>query len=160
LRADLYYRLAVVRLTLPPLRQRPEDIAPIAERMLEGLGASVAARQALLTKEFLARLEGAAWPGNARELRNHLERCLVFDDALEPGSVGGERVSGEFPGSSRMVDARLPYAEARRRAIAEFEVAYMQALLELHGGNVTRAAEAAGLDRAYVHRLIRRHKKG
>jgi transcriptional regulator with PAS, ATPase and Fis domain len=158
-RADLYYRLAVVRLTLPPLRQRPEDIGPIAERILEGLGAPAAARVALLTKDFVARLEGAAWPGNARELRNHLERCLVFDDALEPGSADGEGVSGDLAAPAPAVDARVPYAEARRRAIEGFELAYVQALLELHGGNVTRAADAAGLDRAYVYRLIRKHKK-
>jgi DNA-binding NtrC family response regulator len=150
-RPDLYYRLAVVRVALPPLRQRPEDVGPMAERMLAGLGASAEARAALLTKEFVARLEGSAWPGNARELRNHLERCLVFDDALEPAA-------GEQAGAMTSVDARVPYAEARQRAIHDFEARYVQALLELHHGNVNRAAEAAGLDRTYVYRLLRRHK--
>jgi DNA-binding NtrC family response regulator len=157
LRADLYYRLAVLRVTLPPLRQRPEDIGPIAERVLEGLGASTASRQALLTKAFVARLEASTWPGNARELRNHLERCLVFEDALDPGGEEQpERASGAPPAPA--IDAQVPYSEARRRAIAAFETAYMTALLDLHDGNVTRAAEAAGLDRAYVYRLLRKRK--
>jgi DNA-binding NtrC family response regulator len=156
MRADLYYRLAVVRVTLPPLRQRPEDIGPVAERMLQSLGVAPAEREALLTKEFVARLEGSAWPGNARELRNHLERCLVFDDALEPaaGEGTGEPARGEVD-----ADARLPFAEARRRAIERFEASYVRGLLDLHHGNVPRAAEAAGVDRTYVYRLMRRHKK-
>jgi DNA-binding NtrC family response regulator len=153
MRADLYYRLAVLRVTLPPLRQHPDDVGPMAERMLESLGVGAEAREALLTKEFVARLEGSAWPGNARELRNHLERCLVFDDALEPAAGDG---MGE---PAREADARLPYAEARRQAIEHFEASYLQGLLDLHQGNVSKAAEAAGVDRTYVYRLMRRYKK-
>ncbi len=154
-RPDLYYRLAVVRATLPPLRQRPEDIGTIAEKLLAGLGATPEASRALLTAAFVTRLEGASWPGNVRELRNHLERCLVFDEALQPEMA---RDGGTQPPAHDPVDARVPYAEARRRAIDAFERDYMQALLELHDGNVTRAAEAAQLDRAYVYRLLRRQK--
>jgi two-component system, NtrC family, response regulator GlrR len=153
-RADLYYRLAVVRVLIPSLRQRPEDIRPIAEQLLDRLAAPAEVRAALKTPEFMARLTQAAWPGNVRELRNHLERCLVFRDALPPTE------SGDAGGATMVVSADEPYAEARRKALEVFERSYVKALLELHGGNVTRAAEAADVDRAYLYKLLRRHREG
>ncbi len=152
-RADLFYRLAVVRVTIPPLRQRPEDIEPIASRLLDSLGASAEASAPLRTPAFLARLRASSWPGNVRELRNHLERCLVFSDALHPGpEAGGDA------GDGARVDPRVPYPEARRRALDGFERSYFKGLLELHGGNVAAAADAAELDRAYVYKILRRQR--
>ncbi len=151
-RADLFYRLAVVRLTLPPLRQRPDDVAPIAERLLASLGAPTDQSATLLSPSFLARLEASSWPGNVRELRNHLERCLVFHDAMLPAH------EDEAEGPTG-VDPRRPYTDARRQALHDFERAYVKALLELHQGNVARAAEAAELDRAYLYKLMRRHRR-
>jgi transcriptional regulator with PAS, ATPase and Fis domain len=152
-RADLYYRLAVVRVAIPPLRQRPEDIGPIAERLLARLAASPETSAALRSPEFVARLATAAWPGNVRELRNHLERCLVFRDALPPTDV-----AAAAPAAGAAIDQ--PYAEARRQALDAFERAYVRGLLDVHGGNVSKAAEAAELDRAYLYRLLRRHRDG
>ncbi len=151
-RADLFYRLAVVRVTIPALRHRPEDIAPITEKLLHALGAPPETSATLRTAAFIARLQAASWPGNVRELRNHLERCLVFNDALQPSAEDANV-------SPPAVDASVPYAEARRRALDAFERAYLASLLELHGGNVQRAAEAAELDRAYVYKLLRRHRQ-
>ncbi len=156
-RADLFYRLAVVRLTLPPLRQRPDDIAPIAERLLGSLGAPAEDTANLLSPAFLARLEASSWPGNVRELRNHLERCLVFHDAMVPVHEVTDAESEGDRGAPR-IDPRSSYTDARRRALDGFERAYVKALLELHGGNVSRAAEAAELDRAYLYKLMRRHR--
>jgi DNA-binding NtrC family response regulator len=150
-RADLFYRLAVVRVTIPPLRRRPEDIELITEKLLESFGAEPEASATLRTPEFIARLEAASWPGNVRELRNHLERCLVFEDALQPSAEHDDTPPPP-------IDAHIPYGEARRRAIAEFERGYIASLLALHGGNVQRAADAAELDRAYVYKLLRRHR--
>ena len=152
-RADLFYRLAVVRLTLPPLRQRPDDIAPIAERLLASLGAPAEESATLLGPSFLARLEASSWPGNVRELRNHLERCLVFHDAMLPAHD-----EDEANDSAARVDPRSTYTDARRRALDGFERAYVKALVNLHDGNVARAAEAAELDRAYLYKLMRRHR--
>src|SRR5271167_1242931 len=87
-RSDLYFRLAVVKITVPPLRQRPEDIPAIAEKMVAALGVDARVRDSLKDKEFLAQLQRAAWPGNVRELRNHLERCVALQEALEPESGG------------------------------------------------------------------------
>jgi two-component system, NtrC family, response regulator GlrR len=132
------------------VRQRPEDLPLLVEQTLNALGAEPERTQALRTPAFLARLQQVAWQGNVRELRNYLERCLVFEDALAlsdmvPSSTGAE------------VDPKQPYAEARRRALEDFERRYLRALLELHQGKVSQAAVAADVDRVYLYRLLRRH---
>ncbi|WP_223645954.1 sigma-54-dependent Fis family transcriptional regulator [Corallococcus sp. EGB] len=154
-RADLFFRLAVVGIPLPSLRERTEDIPLIVERILAGLDATPDQLEKLTTPDFLARLQRAPWPGNVRELRNHLERCLVFQSALPP-SVSDD-ASRMPPVAPRAVDATLTYAESRRRALESFERDYVEALLKLHGGRVSQAAAAADMDRVYLYRLLRRH---
>ncbi|MCP3164322.1 sigma 54-interacting transcriptional regulator [Myxococcus qinghaiensis] len=151
-RPDLFFRLAVVRILIPSLRERPEDIPLIAQRILAGFGAEPDHVAALSTPEFIDQLQHAAWPGNVRELRNHLERCLVFQDAMPPTTeqVGTQSVLGS------LVDPKQPYAEARRRALEIFEREYLDALMQLHGGKVSQAATAADMDRVYLYRLLRR----
>ncbi|WIG97847.1 sigma 54-interacting transcriptional regulator [Myxococcus sp. SDU36] len=153
-RSDLFFRLAVVRIIIPALRERPEDIPLIAERILTAFGAGTEQLAALSTPEFIAQLQHAAWPGNVRELRNHLERCLVFQDAMPPDA---DEVSAQAVLRS-LVDPKQPYAEARRRALEVFEREYLDALLKLHGGKVSQAATAADMDRVYLYRLLRRHR--
>jgi two-component system response regulator GlrR len=148
-RSDLYFRLAVVKILLPPLRERPEDLPILVDKILRAAGAGEAAAP-LRTAEFLSTLGRAAWPGNVRELRNYLERCLVFEEALP---LPSETV----PPPEHQVDARLPYAEARKRAIDGFERAYAEQLLQLHQGKVALASAAAGIDRVYLYKLLRRH---
>jgi DNA-binding NtrC family response regulator len=156
-RADLYYRLAVVTIVLPPLRERPEDIARTAEHLLVALGADAATRARVLSPAALARWKRATWPGNVRELRNHLEHALVMSDALADAPIDASDPSDDAPRFT--LDTSLSYAEARRRALAEFERAWAPALLARHGGNVSEAARAAGMDRAYLHRILRRHRE-
>ncbi|MDQ3035893.1 MAG: sigma 54-dependent Fis family transcriptional regulator [Myxococcota bacterium] len=157
-RADLYYRLAVARIDVPALRERLEDIPVIAEALLERMGADEATRRALLTPRFLGWLASRAWPGNVRELRNVLEQRLVFDvrtDAeteIEPPAASPAR-------ASVAVDVDVPYPEARRRWLEEFERAYTTELVARHDGNVSAAARAAGIDRVYLHRLLRRSRE-
>jgi DNA-binding NtrC family response regulator len=148
-RADLYYRLAVLKIPLPSLRQRPEDIPLLVERFLERSSAPAQAR-ALITPVFLAQLQRGSWPGNVRELRNFVERCLVLEEALQVGE-------GFVAGDSPSWDASLPYADARERAIAAFERGYLEALLDRHEGNVARAAQAARMNKVYLYRLLHRH---
>jgi DNA-binding NtrC family response regulator len=148
-RSDLYFRLAVVRVELPPLRARRDDMPLLVERLLRKLGAPPEAAARLREPEFLATLSQARWPGNVRELRNYLERCLVFEQPVPMGDAPDEE-----PGE---VDARKTYAEARRAVLDRFERDYVTALLKLHGGNVAQAAPAAGVDRVYIYRLMRRH---
>jgi DNA-binding NtrC family response regulator len=148
-RADLYFRLAVLRVPMPPLRNRPEDLPILVEQLLQRLGAAEDERRSLLAGEHIARLGAAAWPGNVRELRNYLERCLVVRGPLP--------VASELASAIGSSPAQLPYSEARDRASAEFERRYFEALLQQHHGQVARAAKAAGLDRAYLYRLLRRN---
>jgi DNA-binding NtrC family response regulator len=148
-RSDLFFRLAVVRICLPTLRERPEDIPLIAEQLLTSADPERLAP--LRTPEFLSRLRQFAWPGNVRELRNYLERCLVFEEAVPLSEEDGPTWS-----VSPSLSA-LPYPEARRRAIDEFERRYLQSLLERHQGKVAQAAAEAQMDRVYFYRLMRRH---
>ena len=151
-RSDLYYRLAVVKLTAPPLRSRPEDLPALCHAILTSLGATAAEVAAMTSPAVLARLAGSAWPGNVRELRNYLERSLVLEGPapLAPLAVG------DRPTGGLAIDARLPYAEARRRMLDEFERGYAEAVLAAHGGKVAVAARAAGIARYSFYRLLRR----
>jgi two-component system response regulator GlrR len=141
-RADLYYRLAVLDVRMPPLRERPEDIPLIAENLLERLG--VAADAEVRSPDFLMRLSRAAWPGNVRELRNSLERAVAYQLPLAPPSTDGK------PGEAGTL------ADGRERAIWDFEHRYLQELLRAHS-NRQAAAQAAGVSRVYLYKLLVRH---
>jgi DNA-binding NtrC family response regulator len=150
-RSDVYYRLAVVKIQLPPLRSRPEDIPLLAETMLRSLGADAATQKSLTTPEFIAALQRAAWPGNVRELRNYLERCMVFQQPL-PLSEATPPAE-----TAAKIDPTLSYAEARRQSLEDFERRYVEALVAFHKGKVSQAARAAGMARVYLYRLMQRH---
>ena len=151
-RADLYFRLAVITIAVPPLRQRPDDIPALVDDLLASLRAPPEQAEQLRAPAFLAKLRHAAWPGNVRELRNFLERCIVLR-SLFP--VAEAEPAAEHDGFA--VDPAAPYASERDRVLAEFERRYFRGLLRLHDGKVARAAGAAGIDRAYLYRLLRRH---
>jgi two-component system, NtrC family, response regulator GlrR len=148
-RADLYFRLAVVRCALPALRQRPEDLPLIADAILRRLGADEQQLAMLEQPGFRERIAGAAWPGNVRELRNYLERCLVFQDVLP---LGDETES--LP--TRTIDPAEPLTAARDRAAMEFERKYLEALLAKHDRMIDAAA-AAGIGRVYLYKLMVKH---
>lgn len=150
-RADLYFRLAVLTIELPPLRQRPEDIPALIESILESLRADESATKQLRSPEFVAQVRRGAWPGNVRELRNHLARSLIFQ-TMAPAAA--PEMSTE---SALQVDPTSPYATERERILVAFEREYLDGLVRVHAGKVARAADAAGLDRTYLYRLMRRH---
>ena len=149
-RADLYFRLAVLRIALPPLRARHEDFPMLVDELLSQIGATPEQAEGLRSTELVKELRRGAWPGNVRELRNYLERCLVYQEPLPIGEV-------EERAAPSAIDASLPYAEARRRAIDAFEKEYVRALFESHGGKVAAAASAAQTGRVYLYKLARRH---
>lgn len=153
-RSDLYFRLSVLKVTLPPLRARLEDMLPLTRALLVRAGARSDQMHRFVSGEFIERLSSASWPGNVRELRNYLERCVVMD--MEQPLT--EMAPAEQSAGMSIVDGSIRYAEARKRAIAEFERLYLLALLDRTNGNVSQAAREAGIDRVYLHRLIRRHK--
>ena len=149
-RTELYFRLAVVRTVMPPLRQRLEDIPDLVEVFLRQAGATEEEAKVLRSDEFLRRLQLGSWPGNVRELFNHVERCMLMQSPLTPHEMVRE-------GLPPRVDAKRSYAEGRRVALEQFEREYVEALLKAHTGKISEAARAAGMDRAYLHRLVRRH---
>jgi DNA-binding NtrC family response regulator len=154
-REDLYYRLNVIHLDLPPLRSRPEDIVPLADRFLEQLGAKQPTpRRFRLSAEAQHLLLAYHWPGNVRELMNVLERgvalCqgeLIADDDL-PTHVR-ERRPADFLGA----------AVARRMSLAELEREFIERVLEDEAGNKTRAAQRLGLDRKTLYRKLDEYAK-
>jgi two-component system response regulator GlrR len=155
-RPDLYYRLAVVEVRLPSLRERLDDLPLLVEHFLDALGAGRAAGAALVrSPSFLARLRSHGWPGNVRELRNHVERALTLHD-VEPMESTTQVLGGA--GAPHLdIDVDQPIASARDAWVRHFERAYLERLLEKHGGNVTAAARAAGLHRAHIYRLLWKH---
>lgn len=158
-REDLLYRLEVVTLRLPPLRERRGDIpalalmflAELAERHDRGItGLTEAARRALVAWD---------WPGNVRELRNVLERAVVLAGGPEidvhdlPDHVRGG--TGPLRGDEAALEG-LPYPEAKERVMAAFERSYLSAALERHGGNVSATARALGLHRQSLQKMLKR----
>jgi DNA-binding NtrC family response regulator len=147
-RSDLYYRVAVVRVAIPPLRERLEDIPVLVDHLLAKLGADPRVAAQLRTPEFLRQLALQAWPGNVRELRNHLERCLVLPESAFAPAPREPRPA---------IDLDTPFLQARRRLVQEFERAYLSELLARNDGRPGAAAQAAGIDRVYLYRLLRKH---
>jgi DNA-binding NtrC family response regulator len=147
-RQDLYFRLAVLPVRVPPLRERREDIPVLARHLLP------ASAHALLTPELLRDLVSRPWLGNVRELRNALERLTILGprDALP----SAEPVANPF-GSVATALTDLPFKDFRARCWEELERTYVARLLETSGRHVTAAAERAGLARTYLHRLIKRY---
>lgn len=148
-RLELFHRLAVIRLRVPPLRDRPEDIEPLARHFLAGFGVTAERAEELL-RPVLDGLRRQAWPGNARELRNSVERLVLFGERPTEGDVEARPA-----GLSAIATSGLPYRRARELAIESFTESYIENMLERHAGNVTRAAVAAGIARRHFHRLKR-----
>src|SRR3954469_9192621 len=155
-REDLYYRLAVVRVSVPPLRQRPEDIVLLAEHFLRQYAGN---RRARLTPASLARMQRYGWPGNVRELRNVMERaCLVGrGDLIDVGDLQDDEVDESTLAVGISAPALdLPYKAAKARLLEGFERDYFKALVDRHGGNVSAAARDAKIDRKHLRDLLRK----
>ncbi len=157
-RSDLYFRLALIRVKVPALREHLEDIPLLVERLLgASRNTSPEIAASLTSPDFIATLQRGSWPGNVRELRNHLESCLVLRQVLPFGSPSQPPPTQASPSHSIAVDAGLPYHQARMQSQVAWEAQYLRALLSRHEDNVNRAAQAAGISRAYLYRLLSRH---
>lgn len=153
-REDLYYRLAVVPIRLPPLRERPEDI-PLLVRHLEQQLASRIPGAAPLPDHVVSLFGEQSWHGNVRELRNAVARALALG---VPAPAGSEAQPPSGSGDSGGLDVRLdePLLAGRSRVAREYERAYMELALKQTGGNVSQAAELAGIGRKFAYTLIQR----
>jgi len=147
-RADLYYRLAVARIVIPPLRERPEDIEPLVAHFVQRL-TGVAELGPLATA--LDALRAHPWSGNVRELRNVVEAALVMGEL----DLGGSRaVATETPAERAPVQT---YRDARAGALHRFEADYLRDLIARAEGNASEAARLARMDRPYLLSLLRKH---
>ena len=161
-RSDLLYRLDVVRVRMPALRQRPEDVAGLTRLLL----AERLAEDDEVGGDNLRRLQGYNWPGNVRELRNVLLRALALAtppvrfDQLHFHLAGSDPLTTTCPitigAALPGVAAPMPYKEAKQQLLAGFDGAYVNALLQRHGGNISQAARAAGLSRRALYDLLDR----
>jgi DNA-binding NtrC family response regulator len=153
-RGDLYFRIAVITVRVPPLRERTEDLPHLIRSFLAQLDAS--SSESLFGPEVLAELATHEWPGNVRELRNYVERSIVLQTArlsfAPPQGVGVASLA-----SPSAVDVNVPYKVAKEALIDGFERAYVRAVIAACNGNMTKAARMAGIDRMYLHRLVQKH---
>ena len=159
-RRDLYYRIAVVPLEVPPLRSRLDDLPRLTARLVERLSEERGIPPRELSPEALERLRAHSWPGNLRELENALERALVLAPPTSAGngSARGPLLAGDFDfldGVTRGVaDELSERALAHGLSLADLEAAMLAAALRQHGGNVSAAARQVGLTRrAFEYRL-------
>jgi transcriptional regulator with GAF, ATPase, and Fis domain len=166
-REDLYFRLSVVALELPSLRERREDIPQVARHLLARLddGPSRGLPALSLSNEALEALMSHDWPGNVRELRNVIERAVYLSRAsgreelalatLPGGSRGNAKAA--VPSSEESFEPGLSYRDQRARFEETFEKAYVSWLLERHDGNISAAAREADMDRKYLYKLAKKH---
>jgi DNA-binding NtrC family response regulator len=169
-REDLYYRLAVVATHVPPLRERKSDIPALAAWFADKMGRGGWMQSPGLLEQLVAH----DWPGNVRELRNVVERALSLGAAALADLTDGRRSApsgdgsgGGYGGGHRddppehrapAADVlELPFKEAKAALVESFERDYLTALLARHKGNISRAALEAGIDRNYIHRLVKKY---
>ena len=157
-REDLLYRLSVIPLSIPPLRDRRDDIPTLAVALISELAERHNRAPLELSPAARSLLLAYDWPGNVRELRNALERALVLAEGEQIAPVDlPPQLSDHRPLSgAEAALAELPFTEARERAMEAFDRAYLQAALERHGGNVSAAARALGLHRQSLQKLLKR----
>jgi len=149
LREDLFYRLNVVRVHLPPLRDRPDDIRPLAQQCLEEAERRHRLPGKRLSREVLARLGAYPWPGNVRELVHVIEAAAILAVADEIGLA-------DLPAELRMSSpAMLGEAATREMSLAELEHAYIREVLRRTGGNKSAAARILGIHRKTLHEKLR-----
>ena len=147
-RLDLYYRLEVMWVKVPPLRDRPEDLPLLTRAFLNQMGR----REVEFSDELMEKLAAYDWPGNVRELRNVVERALSgadLEEAMHP--------SGKPRDASYQALQELPFKEGKDRLVEAFTRDYFTALFKRCGGNISKTAQAAGIARTYAHRLVTRY---
>jgi DNA-binding NtrC family response regulator len=158
-REDLFYRLNVVRIMIAPLRERPEDIRPLAHHFMETYSARFGKAAVPMPDAILDRMLAYRWPGNVRELENGIARGVVLEnlDAVVPPSGPVAEAADELLGDMKSL-IPLPYREAKRRVLARFERFYLLSLMERVNQNVSQAAREARMDRKNFWVKLRAHR--
>jgi DNA-binding NtrC family response regulator len=158
-RKDLYYRLAVIVIRVPPLRERVEDVSVIARPFVGQFGREMGKPGCYLDSSSIAELTSYLWPGNVRELRNVVERAVMLSTR---DAITGAEITELLPSAKKtgMADdtsyTTLPYMEAKKKALADFTSAYLRVKLAMHDGHITKAAEESGIPRQHFSLLMKR----
>ena len=150
-RSDLFYRLNVVSITVPSLKERKEDIPLLLEYFNDQLAEELGMLALRFTKAAINYLCGYEWPGNVRELRNFVEKAFVLTDGNVIDLEHCKRYLDKLPEDIDSLDDTLPLKKAR----AHFEKSYIEKAIVMHGNNITKAAEALGLDRTNLYRKMK-----
>jgi transcriptional regulator with PAS, ATPase and Fis domain len=158
-RKDLYFRLAVVHIPVPPLRERTEDIPAIARHLLDRLGREMGKPRCYFDAAAVDALTAYPWPGNVRELRNVVERVVLLATA---DKITRAQVEALLPGeqAATFLDdpyGELTYMEAKRKALANFTKAFLRSKLAGNGGVITKAAESSGISKQHFCLLMKRY---
>ena len=160
-RSDLFHRLAIVPVTLTPLKERREDVPPLVSLFIDQVSRMHSLRSLSVGEDAVAVLQAQDWPGNARQLRNSIERLLILvkDQAPEDGLITAAMLPsdigevlptvGDTDASAHLMS--LPLREARE----VFERQYLLAQIERFGGNISKTAEFVGMERSALHRKIK-----
>ncbi|RJX34981.1 MAG: sigma-54-dependent Fis family transcriptional regulator [Desulfarculus sp.] len=158
-RSDLFYRLNVFAIELPPLRQRREDIALLVSTCLDRLQRGYGKEVAGVEEGVMRALAAYAWPGNIRELENLLERAYILEQGprLGPASFPADLMALEHPGQDDEPGQSLPLAEVRRRAVEEVERRYLVRLLSAKKGRIDQCASQAGVTTRQLHNLMTKY---
>jgi DNA-binding NtrC family response regulator len=156
-REDLFYRVNVILIPLPPLRDRAGDVPLLAYHFLGRYGRNRERPLEGIDADALALLEGYGWPGNVRELQNVIERACALADGPTLGLRDlPDHVRGRGRAAPTVPGKKLPLREARETWLRVFTQEYLLDLLRDHGGNISQAAKTAGVDRKTLHRLLSR----
>jgi len=162
-RNDLYYRLNVIHINIPPLRERREDIPLLVLHFLKKFNNLHKKKVISISPEAMSVIEDYPWPGNVRELQNVIERAVIMSDSerielkdLPNGLIVRDVESSGFQVLNPTVNS-IPYKEAKEIWLATFEKNYLLSLFENTSFNISRAAEIAGINRKTIHRLIKRY---
>ncbi|MEE9473403.1 MAG: sigma 54-interacting transcriptional regulator, partial [Acidimicrobiia bacterium] len=159
-RKDLFYRLNVVQLRVPPLRARAGDVVLLVQRFLDEFASAAGKTPPTVAPQVWETLDAYEWPGNVRQLRNLVEQIIALDadgqvtlSDLPPQMRFGTMAQAiKEPEPNRFLP--LKYADAREAASREFRATYVRELLQVHQGNVSRAAQTAGVSRRTLHRWL------
>ncbi len=174
-REDLFYRLNVIAIHLPPLRKRKDDISLLAYHFMNKYAKRIGRDIRRISPEAMRLLREQPWPGNVRELENALEHAIVLarSDVIVPGDLPFVRetrpgdMPTDLPPPMPQTDtinlpgelADLPFSEAKKRAVLAFETAYVELMLRRTGGNISEAARQSGLDRSNFRRVLKKSSK-
>ena len=156
-RRDLLYRINVISITMPPLREREEDIPELAARFLKLFGDKHGKPVKEFTKRAITKMMEYHWPGNIRQLQNCVERAVVHSSGKEVDRIdfGGEPETGRMPAINRLIE--MDFAAMKEEVISRYESEYITALLKKSGGSILKTCELSGIDRKTLYRKMKQY---